>query len=616
MFEHLFKPGKIGPIELKNRLIMAPVVTNFASMGGEVTQQLIDYYVERTRGGVGLQILEGVYVNEERAVARVSIANDQMVPGLNQLVEAVHECGGVIFVQFNHLGKGKGINKITHEDMDAVLDDYEKAAFRAMKAGFDGIELQAAHGHFVSQFLSPLTNQRNDEYGGSVERRATFARKVIERLKKTVGQKYPVIIRINGDEGVQGGMNIDQSVQISEIMQESGVDAIHVSAGVNESVHWIIQPMSLQKGCLLPLAAKIKGAVHVPVIAVGRINEPALANRAIMDGQADFVAMGRPLVADPWFPAKALEGRAEDIRICTACNYCVGERYIKQLRLKCAINPEVGREREFRIEPAAEKRKVMVVGGGPAGMEAARLLDLRGHRVYLYEKENELGGNARYAYLAPHKEELKHFLDWLILQVERSNITLRLGEAVDEKTIQKIKPDVIVMATGADPIVPDIRGIDSERVMLATDVLSKKKETGGLVAIIGGGHVGCETAEFLAGMGKKVTLIEMLDDFGLGIEPITRSLLLERLSQQGIELLNKRQVSEIQEDKLIVKMPDGSLEQIAAETIVLAAGYTRKRQLFEEIQGAFPKTFLIGDCDKPGQISDAVHAASWVGRQI
>jgi 2,4-dienoyl-CoA reductase-like NADH-dependent reductase (Old Yellow Enzyme family)/thioredoxin reductase len=621
MYEHLFKAGRIGSVTLKNRIVMPAMVTGFANTLGETTPQLISYYTTRAKGGVGLIITEATYITEERGVARLAIHNDHMIPGLNDLTEALHEWGTLVFGQLNHQGiylwKNKNINKLTRGEIIQLCDAFRLSALRARKAGFDGVELHGGHGYLINQFLSPLTNKRTDQYGGSEEKRTAFAKKVIQLIKKEVGKDFPVTIRISAEEKVDGGLTIGHMLSIVQSLQEAGADAINVSIGhTYQSMQWLIPPMVVPRGFLVPLTEKIKKKVEISVITVGRINDPSVANEIIEKGKADFAAMGRALIADPDLPEKLLKHHPEEVRKCIACNYCVGKRFLEYRRLKCSINPEVGKEYQQKKQPPSVKKRILIVGGGPAGMEAARILAHQGHRIYLCEGEKELGGNFRYACLPPHKEELNNILDYLKVHMEKLKVKVKLGFRVNADMIKKSKFDVLLLATGAKPIIPEIKGIHSGNVVLPTDILKGEKDNGKEWVVIGGGKIGCETAEYLAEKNKKVSIIEMEEAIARDLEPITRLLLLERLKKYQVQIYLKKNVFEIRKGGVRIQGQDGLKEEIKADTIVIAVGYTPDRSLHGNISGKIPSFFLIGDCNKAGEIADAIHEAARIASLI
>jgi len=621
MYTHLFKSGKIGSVALKNRIVMAPMVTGFASAIGEVTPQLIGYYTERAKGGAGLIIVEGTYIAEERGVGRIAIHDDQMMPGLNELTDAIHEWGTAVFDQFMHQGmylwKDKDINQLTRKEVVSLIDRFRMAASRAKKAGFDGVELHGGHGYLIQQFLSPLTNKRTDEYGGSLVKRVTFAKEVIQAVKGEVGEDFPVTMRISMEERIPGGITIEETLEVVRHLENAGADAIHASVGSTKgSVQWVIAPMSVPKGFLIPLAERIKERLTIPVIAVGRINDPSLANDIIEKGKADFVAMGRALITDPALPQKVLNREFDSIRKCIACNYCFGKRFLEYRRLKCAINPNVGGEFKENKHAVSSRKRILIVGGGPGGMEAARILANRGHRVYLWEQEDELGGNFRYASLAPYKKEFENIVEYLRAQMRKLRVEVKLGVKVNEQMIKRGNFDVILLATGAKPIVPETRGINSNNVVFAADILSGKSRAGEEVVVIGGGKIGCETAEFLAEKKKKISIIEIREAVARDIEPITRMLLLDRLKEHRVNIYLNTSVSKIEGRTITIIGPKEIKKKIYAHTIVLSVGYTPNLSLYERLSNKYSKIFLIGDCKKPGEIADAIQEAARVANMI
>lgn len=556
-FKKLFEQIQIGRMELKNRIVMPAMCSKFGTELGAVNQRLIDYYVERAKGGVGLIIIENTCVEWPRGKAGASpirIDDWKYVSGLHDLAEIVHSYGAKIATQLHHTGRqnstlctegveliapspvpclamgGEMPRELTVEEIEQMIDKYVQGAHRTLSADFDAVELHGAHGYLISQFMSPLTNKREDEYGGDFEGRMRFPLEIIKRIKAIVGPDFPIIFRISGDEYIEGGLTIEDTKKIAKRLEEAGVHCISVSAGIYEAdPSWfakIYPPSAMPKGCYVPLAEALKSVVNIPIIVVGRLSDPLIAEQTLQEGKADLIAMGRGLLADPYIPLKIAENRLEDINPCLYCNQgCYGNLF-KMWSIQCDVNPALGQERDFQIEPASEAKNIMVAGGGPAGMEAARVLALRGHKVTLYEKEGELGGQIRAGSVASFKEPLGDLLKYLRTQLSKLNVRVERNIGVDPKLISKVKPDVLVIATGGVPIIPDIPGVDGENVVLATDVLLGRKTVGDTIAVIGGGEVGVEVALHLAENGKKVYIVEKEFALLLELNTVNRLYLL------------------------------------------------------------------------------------------
>jgi 2,4-dienoyl-CoA reductase-like NADH-dependent reductase (Old Yellow Enzyme family)/thioredoxin reductase len=644
----LFEPIQIGPLELKNRIVMPPMVTNFGSDTGAVTERLVDYHVERAKGMVGLIIVEATCVEGllgRLVVNQLRVDSDKYLPGLADLVESVHLHGAKIALQIHHAGRQTTLEategripvspsevpyidmytspgsviaqprSLTIQEIGGLVEKFGEGARRAKTAGFDAVEIHGAHGYLIGQFLSPYTNKRNDEYGGSFERRMQFALEVIERVRKEVGSNYPLSFRISADEYIESGMTLELAKRVAVKLEGASVNVIHVSGSLGESNHMCEAPMAIRRGFNVHLAEGIKKVVSIPVIAVGRINDPELAEKILQERKADLVAMGRALIADPQLPMKAMEGKFDEVRKCIACDLGCSSRLYLGLCITCNVNPDVGKEREFRLTRAEKVKEVLIVGGGLAGMEAARVATLRGHRVTLCEKTDELGGQLLLATRPPHKEELQNILDYLRIQMGKLKVEIELRKTIRPEIIDEEKPDAVVVATGAVPLIPRIPGIESKRVVTAWDVLAGKVDPKDEIAIVGGGEVGCETAEYLTELGRNVTLVEALGDLALDMEPLNRYLLLQRLKEREIKVHTGTMFKEVTNEGIVVGDAFGE-HVLRAESIILSLGTVPDNALASSLRGKVEQLYVIGDCVKPRRTLEAIHEGSWAARQV
>ncbi|TET74982.1 MAG: FAD-dependent oxidoreductase, partial [Dehalococcoidia bacterium] len=572
MFKYLFSPIKIGTMEVRNRIAMPPMSNGYGAADGTVTEKMLDYYEARAKGGVGLVIVEATAPNDARKHLPISpgLFDDKQIPSWRELAKAVHGHGARLATQLFDAGPeslsflsgvqpvgpspvaGRYFRQIPRElsieEIEGVIDDFAEAAKRGREAGLDAIEIHAAHGYaMVGSFLSPFFNKRTDVYGGSLEGRLKLLVEIIKRIKARAGGDFPIVVRISGDDRVPGGRTLQETQFIAPILVEAGVDAFEVSGGTIPTTFWAVVPPSGTPLALnAPFAEALKQVVSVPVICVGRINSPQLAEFILESGKADMVSMGRALMADPEMPKKAAAGDLEDIAPCVADNYgCIGAAMAGRPPT-CIVNPAMGKEKEMAIVPAEKPKRVLVAGGGPAGLEAARVAALRGHQVALLEKEGKLGGQLNLASVPSHMQELSQLIKYLSRQVEKAGVKVELGKEVTPELVDEMKPDVVIVATGACPLTPDdIPGVDNERVVTAWDVLAGKAVTAARnVVILGGGLVGCETADFLAETGDNpavgrtaVTIVEMLGDVALDMPSEVKHLLMQRLHAKGVKIL-------------------------------------------------------------------------------
>ncbi|MDY6911590.1 MAG: FAD-dependent oxidoreductase, partial [Chloroflexota bacterium] len=480
-------------------------------------------------------------------------------------------------------------------------------------AGFDAVEVHGAHPYLLAQFASAAWNKRGDDYGGELKNRARFLIEIIKSIKQTVGSDFPVWPRINAIEYyLENGIDIEQGKRLAEMIQDAGADAVHVSCFGWGTLALANLPETT--GALLPLAREIKSVVNIPVIAVGRIT-PELAEQALDEGWADFFAIGRASFADPNYVAKVSQGRSEDIASCIACNHCLHTLLSYDNQVGCAVNAALGREREYRVTHTANPKKVLVVGGGPAGLETARIASLRGHQVILCEKTSELGGQLILASVPPTKSDrIEPLARYLIRQVEKSDVEIRLNTEVTVPLVEEVRPDVVVLACGIASNLPDIPGIESPNVVSFSDVLSEKCVVGDKVAVIGAEMVGCETAEFLADKGKQVTLMRRGRRVATKIMPFSRPALLQRLRSKHVTFLTGVTYREINDIGVALIMKEGEHKTVEADTVVIAAGATSNNALFKVLEGKVPELHLIGDALEPRGILEAIREGAQVGR--
>jgi len=634
----LFEPINIGKMNLKNRLVM-PAMMLGLGQNDMVSNRFKDFYSKRARGGVGLIVVGlATTIYPGPFLPRgIGIYKDEFIPSLHEFTDLMHRCGAKIAIQISALGILPGENgnlelvgpsdvsverhpnapkprPLTINEIRQVMKSYGDAAQRAREAGFDAVEVNAIAGtSLISHFLSGHTNKRTDIYGGDIEKRARLLLECIENIKQRVGKDYPLLCRVSGADFMDGGNTLEDTKTVAPMIEKAGIHAINVSTGWHESPVPFIQ-MSVPQAKWIYLAEEIKKVVNIPIIGGTRISDPHLAEQILVDGKVDFIYLARALIADPEWPNKAREGRFDEIRQCTACCTCF-DKAIELGGITCAVNARAGREAEYSIESTVEPKKVFIVGGGAAGMEAARVAALRGHHVTLADSKDKLGGQLLVAVLPPHKEELGNITKYLSRQMDKLGVDVRLGEEVNEKAITNAKPDVVIIATGATPIIPNIVGAKGKNVILATDVLKGHREVSQNVLIIGGGMVGCETAEFLAIKGKKVTILEMLGRIGADIERTNRWVIMGRLRSLSVRTERNAKVEEITESGVRI-IRDGKAEFFEGDSVVLAVGMESNRKLAEELEGKVAELHVVGDSAKPGKIAQAIESGFQVAQTL
>ena len=639
MLKNLFSPIRIGKVELSNRLVVSPMVMVYCNEEGTATEKFTAYHEAKARGGWGLIITEDYAVDPKgRGFPNLpGLWHDGQIESHTKFTKRIHDSGGKIFAQIYHAGRqtGKAVigcqpvapspipcpslqeipHELTQDEIHEIVEEFGDCARRAREAKFDGIEIHGAHGYLIAQFMSLYSNKRVDAYGGDLMNRLRFPLEIISDIRLKAGDEFPIIFRISGDEMVPGGRNIEDTMAISAILEGAGVDALHISAGVY-GTYAITPPAAIPHGWITGFAEEVKKVVDIPVITVGRITDPLLAEAIIAGKKADLVAMGRASLADPELPNKAAAGKFADITPCIGCMQGCTDMISRYQPATCLVNPTLGKEEEMRIHPADMKKKVFVAGGGPGGMEAAMVAARRGHEVHLFEKTDRLGGQYYTASIPPFKGEIAGFLAWQKKQLADHKVSIHLDTELTEAIVMEQKPDAVIVATGSVPIFPELPGIKKENVVLALDVLEGKTDVGKRVVIIGGGAVGSETASHLVNHGKKVTIVEMLPKLATDANALVRHFLLKDLADREIQIYVNSTVTEVLNDGLTIKGKAGEEKIGPFDTVVLAVGLKPLNDLQSRLEGKVTQIITIGDAVRVRKALDAVKEGYLAGLEM
>ncbi len=658
-FQKLFEPIEIGKVRVKNRIAMSPMLPLGVYRDGVLTDRVIDYYVERARGGVGL-IIAGVF-KVENEVERAPIPYYPMVSlkgygPLAELSDYIHSYGARIFIQLT-AGTGRLIppevmnefgfkpvsssvnpafyrpdiatDALSTEDVEKLGKSFRRAAELVVAADIDGIELHAHQGYLFDQFTTSLWNRREDKYGGDLNGRLRLSMETLQNIKDVAGKGFPVTYRFglrhylrSRERGTlkkelpEVGRNLEESLEMAKRLEKAGFDALHVDAGCYESQYWPHPPMYQPHGCTIDLISTVKKVVSIPIFAVGKLDIPDLAEKVLEDGIADIIALGRGLLADPYWPQKVREERMDDIRPCIGCHEgCMMRSYVSESLgrpFTCSVNPACARERRLQITKADRPKNILVIGGGVAGMECARVSTLRGHSVTLYEKNDRLGGHLIEASVPEFKEDVKRLLEWYGGQLRKLNVSTKLNVDVDHEMVIKTKWDAVVIATGSTHRIPNIPGANEPNVVTCGDLLLREKEAGSRVVIIGGGSEGCETAVWLARQGKCVTVVEMLPNVATDLWESNHMMLLEMLEENSVEILTDTTVQEITKIGVVTVNRNSEKRIVECDTVALATGLQPRRDLYNVLSNDVAEIHIIGDCKEPHKI----HHAIWDGFSI
>ena len=654
-FPALSSPFQIGSVTIKNRIVQAPLTTGFyLGPNGEFTPQGIDYFVRRAQGGTGLlqtgALTTDTEVDPAGALGAAFRTNPlPFIVSSEQMLTRAHAYGSKFFIQLS-MGLGRNyaglygpsenpvfgttdvMNPVlTTEQIRRKISQLVESAVIAQKAGFDGLEVHAIHwGYLLDQLASSFTNRREDEYGGSLDNRLRAACEIVEGVKEACGQDWPVTIRLGLKAFVKGWnqgtldgegevyRDLDEGIEICRILEAAGYDGLDVDTGTYDSFYYACPPMYLDRGYMVELAEKAKAAVSIPVIVGSRMGDPMIDERAIAQGKFDAVALGRPLLADPDFAAKIEAGTPERIRPCIACNQGCLYRLFQGLPSGCAVNPEVRHTADYAVQPAPVVKRVVVVGGGVAGMEAARVAALRGHEVILFEKSGRLGGHLIDGGAHDFKVEVRELNEWYVHELASLPVEVRLYTEATPETIRALAPDVVICALGSSAVMPHVDGIDHPKCLSCVDALNDESLVGHKVVVVGGGLVGCELSLDLINKGRDVTIVEALPQIlssGIGVPYPNVEYLQDAFAYHQTSVLTSTRISAVTDEGAVVEGPEGSLT-LPADTVIIAVGFRPAPSIAEQVKGLGAQVFEIGDQKQVGNILTCIWDAYEVARTL
>ncbi|MGI6739294.1 MAG: FAD-dependent oxidoreductase [Christensenellales bacterium] len=665
-YEHLFQPIMIGKTYIKNRIVLAPI-NNSSQMRndtGSVTETMVDYFSEIAKGGTGL-IVTGVFkceneiercYNEKQKIYSWAFFNHHSLREMSELVSRVHAYGAKIFIQLS-AGPGRvtpghiidsGVTPVSAspnlcyyrrdvtcrelatEEVEKIVAAFGETAVLCKQVGLDGIEIHGHEGYLIDQFTTALWNRRTDKYGGDLEARCTFPIEILQAIKKACGQDYTVTYRTGAKHFIgapfksalrpgmrEMGREPEETIEMCKYLEKAGYDGFSLDTGCYEGAYWAHPPYYQPHGCAVDITAQVKRALKTPVMVAGRLGIPELANQIIAENKTDMVALGRDLLADPHWPNKVQKGQVEDIRPCLACHEGCMVRAFAGMRLSCSVNPSCSKEGISRITPTLDKKKIIVAGGGIAGMEFARVATLRGHKVTLYEKSNKLAGHLNEAAVPSFKSDIKRLIKWYLLQLNKAQVDIRMNTLVDVALIEKEDPDVVVVATGSTYQYPNITGIEKNKVTTCCELLNGEVQAGHQVTVIGGGLEGIETALWLAQSGHEVTLIEMEKSINTrGMMSSQREMITDLLCDSKVKIMCDCKLNAITSKGILVVNPNKDMVELICDTVVMATGVVSNFELYDALITLRPMVYNIGDSKKPRKIHDAIFEGWYLGMNI